>query len=80
MQKHPAPASGNGVSHTPLHYAAEVGAKALDAVRTGATWATTNTERVVHEYPLASVGIALGSGAILGWLAYRLLATRRPPR
>jgi ElaB/YqjD/DUF883 family membrane-anchored ribosome-binding protein len=75
MSKHPDVVPGNGVSH-PLQYAAEVGTKALDAAQAGATWATTRTEKIVRQYPLASVGIAFGGGAALGFLAYRFLVPR----
>lgn len=76
MSKHNEVVPENGAHH-PLEYAAEVGTKALDAAQAGATWASTKTERLVRQYPLASVGVAFGGGAALGILAYRLFAPRR---
>lgn len=75
MTKHPAVVPENGVPH-PIQLAADVGTKALEAAQDAATRAVTSTERLVRQYPLASVGVAFGGGAVLGILAYRLLVPR----
>lgn len=52
--------------------------RAASMVQEQATKVAAQTEKAVRRYPLTSVGIALGAGAALGALSYRLLFAREP--
>jgi|CXWL01.1.fsa_nt_gi hypothetical protein len=53
--------------------AADIGQKVLDVVQDGATRAGATTEKAVRKYPLAAVGVSLGTGVALGAIGYRLM-------
>ena len=53
-----------------------IGSRAVNAVSDTAANVSDTTGEVVKKYPLASVGIAFAGGALLGAVAYRLLAPK----
>ena len=65
-------------NHAPTH-TAPLATRAIEVVQASAVKVASGAEKVVRHYPLASVGVALGSGIAVGALSYRMLATRRPP-
>lgn len=54
--------------------------EAVELVEAGAKKAVKDTENVVRRYPLRAMGVALGTGAVLGVAVGALLASpRRQP-
>lgn len=51
---------------------------AIDVVKSGAGKVATGTENIVRRFPLASAGVALGTGVAIGALAYHLLSPSAP--
>lgn len=58
------------------HIVADAAEKALGVMQMGASKAAVSTEKMVRRYPLASLGIALGSGLLVGVIGYRLMRNR----
>ena len=61
-----------------IQAARQIGSKAMHAAGDGLGKVAEATEKNVKRYPLAAVGIALGSGVIIGTLG-TLLFRPRPP-
>ncbi len=59
-----------------IEAAVEVGQKVMDVVQDGAIYAGEKTEKAVKKYPLAAVGISLGTGIALGAIGYKMFAPK----
>ncbi len=73
MNKQAQLSPSNGASHA-RQYVSEVGQKALHAFQDSAHRANVSTERAVRRHPMASMGIAFGSGIAIASLGYYLLS------
>jgi hypothetical protein len=68
----------NPIANQALDTAKDLGARAVEAAGEGFDKAQAMTEKTVRKYPLAAVGVAIGSGVALGVWGYRLLNPPKP--
>ncbi len=68
----------NPIATQAFDTAKDLGARAVEAAGEGLDRAQIMTERTVRKYPLAAVGVAIGSGVALGVLGYRMLNPPKP--
>lgn len=65
-------------THTPsIDLATELGSNLADAAKDGAKVVVAQTEKSVKKYPLGAIGVALGSGIVLGVVGTRMFTPRK---